>query len=541
MSRPHRISRLAALLLIALPGAASALDCSSLAQTCPQVMQKLCDPQASQTLATADRQNCFACAWVVPRTCARNGARTPGTAAGAGSAVLVSGYADPSQPPAVRGAPASVSQSAMNLSLSFPPWAGFPCQLPGGTNVCGSSSSTPNGSSTTAGGTSGTGTGSAATTTSSCPVRDDTTGTFGALTTISGTSSYALGCGGVIPLTTYQSTIVQSPTGMAVTEYGSPYLWVYAASGGGYTGGTSVALPTYLCKADANGQMQQSITLTAPRAQVVEYNAGTSSIAIRLIPGTTSTTASLDPSTNTEDYLIIPMKGGVPAPPANCANQDDYYKPASAIGGDMVIESPLSDGCEGSAQACSSAGISSTPSVTSSCDAVTLYLSGTYSTSSGSISCSGMTQLMVVDRPTLELPPAATASLTSVTGRTAVMANTLDSSTVYLPSGNVIRLPQSGQSFTFPEGATLGTSQGQINMNGPVTINTGTGQVIMTGGGQYIGTDGSTLATYLANSAITPPISFPWLLTASRDVTLPRGYQLLTQPSPYIRAPVQTQ
>ncbi len=529
---------------------------------CASLMSGITQANSPNT-KLADIEWCHQRGWEVPPTL--RPANGQGWQRTGGENFSVTGVQPPDQPPAVAGAAPSVSQAKISFSLSFPPWSGFPCQLPGGINICGSSAtkntSATNGSTsvavgatTSTGTSSGTGTSGSSTGTGTgtdaCPVRDDTTGTFGAISTMSSSGSYALACGGAIPLSTYQATLVASPTGMAVTEYGSPYLWVYSASSGGYTGGTALPLPTYLCKADATGTMQQSITLTAPRAQAVEYNAGTSAIAIRLIPGSAGTdgsvsatdlNAALAPSANSEQYLIIPIKGGVPQVPANCANQATYYQAASAIGGDMVIETPLTDGCEGSADACKQAGVSVAPSVTTSCDAVTVYLSGTYNTTQGQVNCTGMTQLMVVDRPTLALPPNSSAAYTSVTGRTAVMVTTADNSRVYLPSGNIVRLPRSGKSFTFPEGATLGTDQGQVVMNGPATINTATGQVVMNAGGSYIGTDGSTLASYASGSAITPNIAFPWLLSATRNVTLPRSYQLLTQPSPYVRAPVQTQ
>lgn len=471
-------------------------------------------------------------------------------ASGGGGFSNLGGLQAPDQPPAVRGFDTSVSKAKMRFALSFPPWAGFPCQLPGGFDICGGDDDDGTTNDPTVG-TGGTGGGGTSPTTggtsggeSSCPAANDNTGTFGVKQAVGSTGGYTLTCGGAVPLTTYQMGLSKSAEFLVATEHNSPYIWIYRRSGNGFSGASQpTALPTFLCRPTGpKGEMEESLALPGPRAQFIAYGAGTTSIALRLTanPGNEAidNLSSLSPLNNQEKYLHIPVQGGVPQVPANCAEETQYYRTTSNPGGSIIIETALEPGCEASAAQCAKVGVSTNPSATANCDTVSVHLSGGTASNPASETCKDMTQMMVVDRPNLLHAPGQSAKFASISGRTATMAATSAGSVVYLPADNIIRVPQSSESFVLPEGGSLGLPNGTLFMYGPATVSPGTGQVVMTEGGEFRDAAGNTISTYGKNSGMSPSGGYPWMVQAARSIVLPVGYELPTQPSPYIRAPL---
>lgn len=452
----------------------------------------------------------------------------------------------PDRPPALRGYAPSVSDATIGFVLKFPPWKGFPCELPGGIDLCGGDDDDDDDGNNGGGGNGGGGNGGGGnggdgdSDVSSCPMATDTSGTFGTMQGVGNAGSFALACGGAIPLTIYQMTLVDNPSALVATEHNSPYLWVYTRSGTNFnSAGEPLKLPTHLCKpTGANGTMEQSIAI-APRAQFVTYDRTIGQIAIRLIASEgndiANTADPLSPDANKERYLMIPIRNNVPAPPEDCASEEEYLKPASAIAGHLVVETLLEPACEGTPAQCAAAGASTSPTAPATCDTAIVYLSGDKPETS---QCADMTQMLVIDRPNLLLPPGSSARFTAVAGRTAMMATTVENSQLYLPAGNVLRVPKSARRFTLGEGGVLGMDQGKLTMYGPATIDAGSGQILLSAGGEYRDMQGNTITTYAANAAVRPTGGFPWLITANRNVTLPAGYALPSQPRPYIRAPI---
>jgi hypothetical protein len=283
---------------------------------------------------------------------------------------------------------------------------------------------------------------------------------------------------------------------------------------------------------------------------MILYNSATQTLAIRLIQkrDTAAEEAAADTSdplevdvSAEEKFLLIPIKSGVPTPPADCANEEDYYKAVTTLNGDFVLDNSLQVACEGTAETCAAVGLSSTPTTSTSCETVNLYPAGDIKTASGTVSCEGKIQMLVTDRPNLVFIPGSSAGFYGIEGRTAVLAATPDSnaSRIFTASGAIIRLNKSGKRFTLTEGGILGLPRGQrLHMYGPTTIDTGTGAVIMTNGGELRDSTGVASTTYGANASVAPNTTWPYVISVNRVVEMPQGYLLPTQPSPYVRGPV---
>jgi hypothetical protein len=422
---------------------------------------------------------------------------------------------DPAVPPQKAGARPSVSGIKINFSLKFPPWSSAETKPDPETGVTGEA----------------------------CPEATDQTGVFGDSVTLTGSGSYNLACGGSMPLSSYPTTLVSNPTGLASTEYSSYFLWSYQNQGGKYVlnGGAAVALPTYLCTFNSKSKkMEKSVDLPAPIAQMITYNASMGALALRMIdPQGNSNTDLIDEtgSAEPEKYLVIPLVNGVPQVPPDCANEADYYK-AIAPTGELIIQPNMTEGCEGADELCGAAGQSEAPAVPDNCETVTTYPSGVTQTPSGAVQCTGKIQVLVVDRPNLVHQPGTTATTAAIDGRTAVMAASTQGSQLYVSSNTIVLLPHSGKSFTFASGGTVALGNGSLlTMKGPATINTGTGQIILTGGGDLRDGSGNTVANYTPGVAINPGMTYPLRVKPDGTVEIPPGFAAPTQPSPYVRGP----
>lgn len=479
-----------------------------------------------------DLRKCITGAWPPPTEWRPDKGR--GRAKVPGSNFVISTIQAPDQPPYVRGAKPSVSNKKIGFSMSFPPWPGFPCQLPGGTNICDDDDD----------GDGGGDDGDGDDPISACPVRDDATGIFGQKLPITGSSSFTLDCGAALPLSTYQMTLSQNPVGMVATEYESPYLWVYKPEpdGAGKTVYKSVTtdpikLPTHLCL-NKGGDMEKSITFRGPIPQMVLYNASTTTLAIRMVQDVSRDPMNPDPEVPPEKYLVVPIQNGVPNPPNNCANENIYYKTLTGIAGDVVFETSVAASCQAPANFCNRMKLNTPPATPTSCASVVTYPQG----GTPEAQCGTMSQMIAVDRPNLVYPPGSTPSFSAIDGRTAVVASTVPNSVIYTSSTFVIRLNRTGQSFTLPEGGfLLLENSNQLAMVGPVTINTGTGAVTLTNGGYLIDNGGLELEEYPNGTVVTPTVVWPMTIRLNRDIEMPAGYYVPTQPSPYLHAPVQSE
>lgn len=191
---------------------------------------------------------------------------------------------------------------------------------------------------------------------SSCPAEDDKTGLYGIKQPLTGQSSAAAQCGGMMPLTTTNIVLNANPDGLAAAEEGAYYLWYYKKTGSGFSlatpNGQPVSLPKYLCKLVSQGDSEmwvKSVDLTAPTAQMITFNSGgQQEIKIRLRSRETMD-ANFIPPYNEEDpekFLVIPLDAnGVPQVPNDCADDAQYFKEADTRE-DIYIESATIGGCE---------------------------------------------------------------------------------------------------------------------------------------------------------------------------------------------------
>lgn len=445
-------------------------------------------------------------------------------------------YQAPDAPPKTAGAPSSASGSVINFNL-------FLNILFNGSNA----------GSVTAGGANGGG--------STCLLRDDTTGTYGALTPLpqkpKAAFSKQVACSAALPLTNYRITLASNPRGLVVTENNSPYVWRYNNSGATYAlvGGAATAFPKHLCEEyrDAWGNKKRRRTALpadvpstgfAPQAQMVTYNASTQAIALKVIH-TEAASASdpFDAANLNEYYMVLPIRNGVPYVPLDdshgqkCDLQADFYKPASAlksasISGDLVIESSLVPGCEEEAAVCAAQGSSLTPTSPTTCETSIANPSGP--------SCNGALQYLLFDHPNLLFPPSSTVNAIPFSDqRTAYMVSTnAGGSPVHLvgPSDMVLHLNQSAHQYTFA-GGTMGLTNGQrLKMTGTAMVDMSNLVVTLTGGGEIDDASGSPVATFPANATMSiPAAALPITLQVGSDIIMPNDFAILTAPSTSVR------
>lgn len=449
----------------------------------------------------------------------------------------------PEQTPAVRGAPASVSGSMFNFSLKFPPYKGFPCQLPGGVDLCGSGSG--DGSNT---GTPGTvvdpitGSQPGGGTSASCAIASDTGDTYGEKQPLTA-GTQPLACGGALPLSTYRMVLNPGATHVFITNAGTYNAWGYRHQGSSYGQIYSGTLPSYLCSSPTANKTynQGQVPLRPPIAQIITYSSSATYITLRLQPEDASDVPDpFDPPEEVEPgddpiepekYLIIPISNGVPQIPANCAQVANYYRPQPPTNDAIIVESATQAGCEG-ALLCS--GSSTLPTTPNNCDTATLTPSIPNSTS-----CDDKIQVAVLDRPNLILAAPATANAVPLTGSPISMLSSAAASRLYLPSDTYVYLGANGSSYNLPEGAAVRLNNGdQLRMNGPAIINGSTRSATLTNGGTVQSTNGVTTAEYSPGSNVGINAASPLVMRVNRVLELPSGYILPTQPNGYVRLPV---
>lgn len=451
---------------------------------------------------------------------------------GAGSTSISSRNPPPKSPGALN-APASISSSMFNFTMGIPPWRGFPCQLPGGIDVCGGSNGSGSGGTGSGSGSGSGGTGSGGGAASACPVAGDTTGTYGEQQPVTASASKTLTCGGAVPLSTYMMSAEASPSAILATEAGNRTVWVYRASGSGYALQGTLQLPATTCSNPSDPESAAPTPM--PIAQILTIGSNTASVALRLQmtnPGDVADPFDTDPDAEPVNYFVVPTPGGNPQIPSGCPRTSDFIRTAVALTAPITVESATNPGCEGTPEACGS--LPQNPTSPSSCDAVTTNPSGT--------SCEGTTLFAVLNRPNLLFPPASTAVFTSMEGRTAHLVGSVDTARLYVQSSTIMYFGARGGSFTLPEGGTLKLDNGTtLVMNGPAIVNAPAGQVTMTNGGSIQSSDATTLQQFGNGSIYSPQASLPFVVRVTRSVEIPASIKFPTQPSPYVRLPVKAE
>lgn len=474
-----------------------------------------------------DIQQCIQRGWDPPLKWRPDEGKTLARAPGSGG-FSVSGRQGPKSPPGARGANASVTREMFDFTLNIPPWRGFPCQNPGGIDLCGGNGG--NGGNGNNGGNGSNGNNS------SCPVANDSNGTYGQQIPITATSSQSLACGGAVPLSTYLMGATNAPIGIIATEAGSRTVWMYRSQGNKFTLIGTAELPSTVC--DGGALDPTPTPIQPPIAQIIAFNSTTTSVAVRLALTVNSNVADpFDPDPDAEQptYFQLPIVGGAPQIPSGCASINDYYRTISALTAPLTVESATTPGCEGTAAACGSA--PQTPTTPSSCDMVTVNPN-----SGSSATCDGTTLFAVLNRPNLLYPPASTATFTSIDGRTALLAGSSAGMRLYTHSETLLYFGTLGGSYLLPEGGTMKLNNGyRLVMNGPATVNASGHSVSMPNGGTIITNEGTTVQNFSDNSSYTPQATLPYVVKIGRSIDLPAGLALPTQPSPFVRLPVKVE
>jgi hypothetical protein len=281
------------------------------------------------------------------------------------------------------------------------------------------------------------------------------------------------------------------------------------------------------------------------------YNGNTKAIALQLIPkphdvnGLNSKEDSNDKlaydAAKIENVLVIPIEGGELKIPKPCDSVKKHYMPLSSAQADepdMVIDAAANLNCEASAEQCALATAPQTQA--DSCDLVTVFPTGVIQTNQGNVDCAGKTLYSVLNRPNLIFNPGTTPTSSAIEGRTGQLVATGGGSAIYASTDTVFHVGKNAPPFTLNDGGTLGmTDNSRLKMRGPAIITPANGSVTLTNGGQLLDANGAAIRDIPAGSVYTPanPI-LPLTFLVARSIEIPSGYQIPTQPSPYVRLPL---
>lgn len=508
-----RWSTFAILALFATTGAnaanaAAAADCAALSSVKRNETYKQ-NPE--------DVLQCMQRGWDPPVEWRANGGKNTGIKVGGTGGFIYNTVRAPEQSPGQLNSPWSINNWLMNFSMNIPPWGNLG---DGDTNGDGKPDIDPS---------------------ASCKVVNDQGDTFGQKQPVSGNMSATLTCGGALPLAGYQMTLNPGANYLFATESGSYSYWVYKRNGNSYSQVASGTLPTYLCE-KKNGKMKKTVDLKPAVAQMITYADGAPSMAVRLqpqYPGDVFDPFEMDPNDPDEvqeRYLVVPLKNGMPQVPTNCKDESDYYKPIGGIPGAVVVQGSTAAICTGSN--CSSNNGGATSTGPASCDVATLNPTAASQSQQDNV-CQGSTLFVPLDRPNLVYPPGSTPVTLAIQGRTAVMAQTMQGSSIYAQSDTLFYFGAGGSQFTLPEGGTmLLDNGGQLQMNAPATLFPSSKAVTLTNGGTVTNQFGQTVQTIPPGGSISPPAPFPFAVRVGRNVDMPAGYYVPTAANPYIRLPV---
>lgn len=499
----------------------------------------------------ADMVECTMRGYDAPKTSREAEGKSSGVRVQGSGGFSYGTIAAPENSPGAMGAPPSVGAQTIGNAFGNQGWPGFPCTLPGGINLCnlGVTPTPPVDPDSPEG---------------SCPVKYDKTNRYGVKYTLTG-GNIPLACGGAMPLASYEITLNRTPDRLASTEYGSYYIWLYENKGGTFkqVAGSPFKLPTLLCKKkidpitrlpmiDPTTRKEVrdwAVDLTPPTAQMITYNAETKSMTLRLIPSDEIPTD--DGGMPKEKFLIIPIESGTPKLPTipktfsghgdnpanysytDCSLAEDYYKDVSNSQADIVIESAITEGCEGPEAVCG--GRTQAPTTNDSCETISIYPTGT----AGTNVCQGKIQYAVLDRPNLIYPPNSTLTTYPMEGRTSVLAATTKDSKIYMQGDTLVRIGKTASLVTLPDGGTLTLADGtNLLMNGPTTIDPATNTITMKMGGMHKSAGGVMLEKLPVGTTFNPSgLVYPLRISVYQSLDMPEGYLVPTQPSPFVQVP----
>ena len=477
------------------PGAA--LDCAKYANVPLQDSIKH-DPKAIH--------ECMILGWDPPKGWRPSEGKGSGINAGGAGGVNIGTVQAPSMPPWRSAAQSGTSipgssGASSGGSFKFPPWDGWPF----GTG--GSSSSSSGGSS---GGSSG-----------ACPTsNDDADATFGVKTSL--TTSATLECGGAAPLTTYELSLSQGADTLLITEHGYFHYWIYKKEGNAYKliSPANAQLPNKLCDGTA---------LKPLVAQMISFSSNAHAIALRLQGDKESDPlVPIIAPDEPEKRIAIQQSGGKLVIPDSCIEPSAYN--AAAPLGDLVFDTVMSAGCEAPPEVCQANGLSVTPTALPDCQLAVLYPSGTR--------CTNKTQVILLDRPNLIYPSGSTTRATPVAGLHSLMLASVEGSMIQTKNGWIVRLGDTGRSFTLPQGATVGLADGnRLRLNASSTLS-GNGKMTMPNGGVLLDAAGNTLQTYAENTSITANVIKPLVMKINQSIAMPPGYEVPSSPVAKVRQPI---
>lgn len=433
---------------------------------------------------------------------------------GTAGSIITGSPQPPDEPPGAVGAPASVNKSRMNSLLKFPPWSGFPCQVPGGTDLCGG------------GGNNGGGT-TPPPLADACPVKEDVTGTFGKVYSVSGNTSTTLPCGGVVTLDNTETSVVPAPDRLAITDGSSARIAIYefvanpAAGQANFKLAGNVQLPNRLCSTDNAGDVTES-PMPIPGKQMVLFKKGSPTLVLRATQNNANAPAEalqadganppVSSSIYNERFLTLPVKNGaVDFDPSECQEEADWYKPRPQNTGDVWLQ----------------------PSTSSSATCQDTNVS----INSGN--CNGSMMYMNLDTPALVHQPGRSATFYTIEGRPEMFTVSTDTSFMMVPPGSAIRLGSAQGDYVLSEGGYMELKSGNIlRMSAPATIDPGSGRVTLSGGGYIETPSGETTTTIGAGNSIVPQAEKPYNVYPNRKIILPAGMVLPVKPNGTLRLPI---
>jgi hypothetical protein len=389
------------------------------------------------------------------------------------------------------------------FALRFPPWVGFPCQLPGGTNICGNN-----------GGSGGAGAAG------SCPIASDTSGTFGEVTNISADQVVPLPCGGSVNLTGADMSLVPGASGIAIIDGGNTRIQIYRliAAASKFELLETWDLPASFYTTDTTGATVKAFDTPPLIPQIVSFAPSSSRLVLR-----TAQPADVPPATDPSDeqYVTLPLANGRIQLPSNgntapnavrttpgdyYPNRADFYKPRPAGFGDLWIQPQTSNGC-----------------LDTSID----WKSG---------SCAGDMVFANLATPVLGYQPGQSARILSVDGRTETFAVSTANSFLMVQPETTMRLGSGSGQYIFTDGVRIRQKDGTLLvLEGPATITPSNGQIKADGGGFTADSAGNRVAQISPGRTITANADFPYVVMPERRVIIPAGMLFPTGNNPKVR------
>jgi hypothetical protein len=122
------------------------------------------------------------------------------------------------------------------------------------------------------------------------------------------------------------------------------------------------------------------------------------------------------------------------------------------------------------------------------------------------------------------------------------MVATGSDSVLYTATDTNMYFGQSSQRYTLPEGGTVKLDNGNIlRMNGPAQFNPGGRSVTLPNGGSIQSSGGALVQTIGSGGSSSIDASYPLIVRLGRNIEMPAGYLIPTQPTATVRLPVATE